>query len=120
MFFYRATETNLYKFIFCKNRKEKGLNSFRKSMNSSETFEDSFLDPEQPLTAMITKTINYEFLTCIVYGLSSIFQKIDKKNNQLRSSKAKETINLGDTNYKINYDSFISKTSSLYNNQLKT
>ena len=73
MFFIRALNTNFYYAVFCCKCK----NSEGKFYNKMNKF--TFLDLDQPLTAVIARTLNYEFLTCLLYGLSSIFDKIDLK-----------------------------------------
>jgi hypothetical protein len=37
------------------------------------------VDPDQPLTAFINKTLNLEFICCILNGLSQISQQKNKK-----------------------------------------
>lgn len=68
MFFVRLSETSsnwkisLKKFIF-----------------SAKTEDKILFDPDQPLTAIINKTMNLEFMCCILNGLSQISRKSDRK-----------------------------------------
>lgn len=69
MFFIRSSETNFYQMIFCyfcrKNNKD--------GKNSGRYFVDV------PLTSIISRNMNLEFMCCILYGLSDIFNKNEKK-----------------------------------------
>jgi hypothetical protein len=105
MFLARATETKFYgkiKAFYIKMKKSPSfiLNS-RKSMAESEVgpresdAEQQFFDPSAPLTHSIQRTINLEFMCCILYGLTEIFMKQERKykksmimpnnNNNLRT-----------------------------------
>ena len=87
----RAYETNFYYHVFfCFKKKE-----FNKKLTSLSTDENvmenkkhdgeiiqGFLDPDQPLTVMINKTLNHEFTCCILFGLSTIYHKSIIKNQK--------------------------------------
>lgn len=68
MFFIRSSETKFYQTIFCffckKNKKDGKNNNY-------------FVDV--PLTSIISRNMNLEFMCCILYGLSDIFNKNEKK-----------------------------------------
>jgi len=69
MFFIRSSETKFYQMIFCffcKRKKKDGKNS------------NYFVDV--PLTPIISRNMNLEFMCCILYGLSDIFNKTERKN----------------------------------------
>ena len=95
-FFYRATETNFYTILFCqrKTKQSSSLNEGRLSLtpeDNEQNLSKGFLDPEQPLTAMISKTLNFEFISCILSGLSMVFENYDrklKKNAKNRESSS--------------------------------
>ncbi len=79
LFFYRATSTNFYEIIFC--RKNENINNNENTIRSNRLLQVlDYVNPDEPLTVMISKSINFEFITCILYGLSIIFEKIGKKN----------------------------------------
>ncbi len=63
-----------------------------------------FFDPSQPLTSMIFKSLNYEFMCCILSGLKQICDKEIKRNkephdNSSLSDKVKLTT-LGEKDFK--------------------
>jgi hypothetical protein len=77
MFFIRATETNFYSKICCKRRNKKIK---RDSILIEESInEDNFFDKSEPLTALISKNMNLEFMCCILFGLTEIFMKPERK-----------------------------------------
>jgi hypothetical protein len=79
LFFYRATGTNFYEIIFC--RKNNNISNNEITIRSNRLLQVlDYVDPEEPLTMILSKSINFEFITCILYGLSIIFEKIGKKN----------------------------------------
>ena len=56
--------------------------AFRKFFRISDNLEMEvyhIVDPDQPLTAIINKTLNLEFICCILNGLSQISQQKNKK-----------------------------------------
>lgn len=53
----------------------------RKFLFSSKTEEDLLLNPEQPLTAIINKTLNLEFICCVLNGLTQISKKREKNDS---------------------------------------
>jgi hypothetical protein len=67
MFFIRSSETKFYQMIFCyccRKKQNKGFNYFI----------------DVPLTSIISRNMNLEFMCCILYGLSDIFEKDESKN----------------------------------------
>jgi len=69
MFFIRSSETKFYRMLicfFCKKNKKDGKNN------------NYFVDVS--LTSIISRNMNLEFMCCILYGLSDIFNKNEKKN----------------------------------------
>lgn len=79
MFFIRSLETNFYKMILCSFcRKKEG--------NSEQMY---FID--KPLTSIISRNMNLEFMCCILYGLSDIFKK-----DEARKRKGFATFDMGD------------------------
>lgn len=82
MFLIRASETNFYIYLFyCIKKPENNINSSHivddnsEKKKFNENITEGFLDPDQPLTVMISKTLNLEFMCCVLYGLSTIFRK---------------------------------------------
>lgn len=69
MFFIRSSETNFYQMIFCY--------FCRKNNKDDKTSGRYFIDV--PLTSIISRNMNLEFMCCILYGLSDIFNKNEKK-----------------------------------------
>jgi len=96
MFFIRSSETQFYQMLFCylcKRNKKDGKNN------------NYFVDV--PLTSIISRNMNLEFMCCILYGLSDIFNRNEKKK---KSSSIYEdcTLNIVD----------IDRTNNLSNNIL--
>ena len=89
MFFARASETEFYgrltRFLANLKKSPVNLKSLRSSMAESSIgprdseAEEHFFDPSAPLTNSIQKTINLEFMCCILYGLSEIFAKQERR-----------------------------------------
>jgi hypothetical protein len=51
--------------------------------------KECFFDPTQPLTSTIFKSLNYEFMCCILSGLKQIFDNMaDKSDKTLNPSKS--------------------------------
>lgn len=111
MFFIRSFETNFYNKLccyFCKNRKN-----------------NYFIDI--PLTSIISRNMNLEFMCCILYGLSDIFAKDDRRKRKRSSIFDAEddcTLNIVDgdkTNNKsdFNFEKAYSKDRSLLPNELR-
>lgn len=93
MFFIRASGTDFYKIILCRKNKNTNIDQNRISSNRLLHALD-YVNPEEPLTVMISKSINFEFITCILFGLSIIFEKIGKKSNankNMNDSSVNET-----------------------------
>ena len=82
MFFIRSSETKFYKMLFC---------YFCKRNKNDEKNNNYFVDV--PLTSIISRNMNLEFMCCILYGLSDIFNKNEKKN---KSSIQDCTLNILD------------------------
>lgn len=84
MFFIRSFETNFYNVLccyFCKKRDGSGgLNYF----------------VNIPLTSVISRNMNLEFMCCILYGLSDIFNK-----DELRKRKRGSTYDIEDGTFNI-------------------
>ena len=90
LFFVKISETSI-----CICLKETQLAHQKEEIEEDETVEitkDStinktfqkrdtlnFFENDQPLAAMISRWMNVEFMCCILYGLTSIFEKIQKK-----------------------------------------
>ena len=68
MFFVRLSETS-----------NNWMNTFKKFVLTSDIEIKDFIDPDQPLTAIINKTLNLEFISCILNGLCQISQRNNKK-----------------------------------------
>jgi len=100
MLFVRVQETSNWK-ISCK-----------KFLFSSGSESDLLINPDQPLTAIINKTMNLEFICCILNGLTQISQKRDKNDSIKLKEEKKEvtTISIsqvlpgGTTNNISNFD----------------
>lgn len=78
MLFVRVQETSNWK-ISCK-----------KFLFSSGSESDLLINPDQPLTAIINKTMNLEFICCILNGLTQISQKRDKNDSIKLKEEKKE------------------------------
>jgi hypothetical protein len=76
MFLIRASETNFYNRIFCRKAAEKRT-TINNSLDSTHT--EDFFERNQPLTAIISRNMNLEFMCCILYGLSEIYMRPIKK-----------------------------------------
>lgn len=81
MFLIRASETNFYSKLFCRyqNKKKNNLDQSIETGNEKEEITDNFFEKDEPLTNIISKHMNLEFMCCILYGLSEIFSKTDKR-----------------------------------------
>jgi hypothetical protein len=106
MFFIRSSETNFYNIIFCF--------FCRKRENKENNY---FVDV--PLTSIISRNMNLEFMCCILYGLSDIFNKDEiRKRKKFNSYDIDEcTFNITDGERTNNFskytkDSRIEKTPS--------
>lgn len=107
MFFIRSSETKFYQMLFCyfcKRNKKDGKNN------------NYFVDV--PLTSIISRNMNLEFMCCILYGLSDIFNKNEKKNKTSISDDC--TFNIIDIDKSKNlssnllqFDKTLSKEKSL-------
>ena len=85
--------------------KELNLNLDEKNSNEKKIIQEEiiegFLDPDQPLTVMISKTLNLEFMCCVLYGISTIYNKNSKhmkKKNLIKDEEQKSTDFLIDSN----------------------
>ena len=100
MFIIRASETKFYRVIFCQTNKNQN-NYIGSSQGGDENekkkiqgeITEGFLDPDQPLTVMINKTLNLEFMCCVLFGLSTIFSKTENKN-EAKGSDTGEASNI--------------------------
>lgn len=79
MLFVRVQETSNWKI------------SLKKFLFSSSSESDLLLNPDQPLTAIINKTMNLEFICCILNGLTQISQKRDK-NDSIKVKEEKKEV----------------------------
>jgi hypothetical protein len=82
MFFVRVQETSNWK-ISCK-----------KFFLSTSDDTDLLINPDQPLTAIINKTMNLEFICCILNGLTQISQKRDKNDSIKLKEASKEVTSI--------------------------
>jgi hypothetical protein len=78
MFFIRSCETNFYTILEC--------NCIRDYLEYSD---DKETNKNKTLISMISKSMNYEFMCCIMYGLSDIFYK---KNLQTQKEEKKKKL----------------------------
>ena len=49
--------------------------------------KETFFDPSQPLTSTIFKSLNFEFMCCILSGLKEICDKEDRKLKKKSTDK---------------------------------
>lgn len=61
-------------------------NTIMKTFKKRDTL--NFFENDQPLAAMISRWMNVEFMCCILYGLTSIFEKIQQK--KLKKAERKQ------------------------------
>ncbi len=87
MFFFR--QPNLKKILFSCLKKKDNLNKY--SVLHEE--DSNFFGKDKPLTTVISCCMNLEFMCCILYGLSNIFEEI-KKRKEEKLILIKKTINL--------------------------
>lgn len=83
MFFVRCSETKFYKMVIiycCRKR------------NSDGTIEPKRTFIDIPLTSIISKNMNLEFMCCILYGLCDIFEKPEKIGKTLSEDITINTI----------------------------
>jgi len=79
MFFIRSCETNFYTVLECDC-----IMDYLEYTNDKET------NKNKTLISMISKSMNYEFMCCIMYGLSDIFNKKNQKNQKEDKKKKLE------------------------------
>lgn len=107
MFLIRASETKFYRYLMFwrKPSHDQYISSKHNSDESKKTegeLTEGFLDPDQPLTVMINKTLNLEFMCCVLYGFSTIFSKSSSKKTDNPEESNLLTINISSTqNYKF-------------------
>ena len=105
LFFVKISETSI-----CICLKETQLAHQKEEIEEDETVEitkDStinktfqkrdtlnFFENDQPLAAMISRWMNVEFMCCILYGLTSIFEKIQKRKIKKAEGKQKSMISI--------------------------
>ena len=101
MFLIRASETNFYRcLMFWKKSSQENFIS-KSNEDSTKTqgeLTEGFLDPDQPLTVMINKTLNLEFMCCVLYGFSTIFRKSSSRKSGNPEESNLLTINISSTN----------------------
>jgi hypothetical protein len=108
MFLIRVTETNFYSKLFCYSEPvEENLDLTKQDSNMSsdlirEKSNAAFFDKDLPLTAIISRNMNMEFMCCILFGLSEIFMKPERKHKtSFENSQAQDqtvTFNLSKGN----------------------
>ena len=76
MFLILAKETNFYQILFFCCNKNKNFKNLEMKNENFKKVSELFLDPDQPLTENIDKTLSLEFMCCILFGFSKIFNKI--------------------------------------------
>jgi hypothetical protein len=112
MFFIRSFETNFYNMLccyLCRKRDE----------NKSNYFVDI------PLTSIISRNMNLEFMCCILYGLSDIFNKDDKRKRKRGSTYDLDddcTLNILEadkSNKDIGFEKTHSKEKSLLQKEIR-
>jgi hypothetical protein len=94
MFLIRASETRFYNYIFFCLKKNNTRNNYISGSSQSVDenkktqgeITEGFLDPDQPMTVMINKTLNLEFMCCVLYGFSTIFNKNETKRPKTEDS----------------------------------
>jgi hypothetical protein len=93
LFFIRVLETNFYSTIFCQRNIKRKSSSYTDIKNNSitenisdvslnsdiEEKNEMFFEKDEPLTAIISRNLNLEFMCCILYGLTEIFVKPERK-----------------------------------------
>lgn len=103
MFFIRSSETNFYQMLFCymcrRNNKKEG--------NDSDNYFVSV-----PLTSIISRNMNLEFMCCSLYGLSDIFNKNEKKNMTKCSMVGDCTLNIMESDKSIKIGKFLQNENS--------
>lgn len=86
MFLIRVTETNFYSKLFCYSEPiEENLDLTKQGSNLTSDLirkksNAAFFDKDLPLTAKISRNMNMEFMCCILFGLTEIFMKPERKN----------------------------------------
>lgn len=113
MFFIRSFETNFYNMLCCY--------FCRSNENKSNYFVDI------PLTSIISRNMNLEFMCCILYGLSDIFSKDDKRKRKRGSTYDLNddcTLNIlendkSGSNRDLNFERTHSKEKSLLQKEIR-
>jgi len=110
----RVGETKLRKYIYCcgrffrnsskKSHRKRGDSDLSESEQSANEESDhisldefkfnkeedkqlsTFFSEDQPLSALIAKTLNLEFMCCILFGLSQIYIKEEKRLGRIMST----------------------------------
>ncbi len=107
MFLIRASETKFYRYLMFwrKPSQDNYISSKNNNEDSKKTegeLTEGFLDPDQPLTVMINKTLNLEFMCCVLYGFSTIFRKSSSRKSDTPEESNLLTINISSTqNFKF-------------------
>jgi hypothetical protein len=116
MFLIRVSETSFYSMICCQARAQEDSSMNQSYNNITETLkeevatQEAFFDKDQPLTAIITRNMNMEFMCCILYGLSEIFLKPERK---AKSAQEDFTMSKTDMSATLNLSPQISQEKSL-------
>jgi hypothetical protein len=116
MFLIRVSETSFYSMICCQARQQEdssmnqSYNNIRDTIKDEVTTEEAFFDKDQPLTAIITRNMNMEFMCCILYGLSEIFLKPERK---AKSAQEDFTLSKTDISATLNLSPQLSQEKSL-------
>lgn len=107
LFFVKISETSVWKCLketqqaHKKEEEDETLevtNNSTMIQNTMKAFKKkdtlNFFDNDQPLAAMISRWMNVEFMCCILYGLTSIFEKIQikKKKKAERNERKQQSI----------------------------
>lgn len=114
MFFIRVSETNFYYNLSCtkQNSNKTELRNSNLSDKNKDENSEAFFDKDQPLTAIISRNMNMEFMCCILFGLTEIFMKPERKQHKASeltdNNLNHNTSNLGQTLITSNYNKAIS------------
>ena len=101
-FFFRVSDTKFYtilgrclkKTICCKS--DKDLNDSSKDFSKNKnSLMDFFFTTDEPLTNLMSKMMNLEFMCCVLYGMKYInFKKCRKAHKETSLSNNNNNINL--------------------------
>lgn len=121
LFFIKITETAV-----CKCSKKKKLEEINDELPSNITPSTrmtikklkkratlNFFEKDQPLASLISSLMNVEFMCCILYGLTNIFEKIQLKKKR----KAEKKKSLRNSKRKLTQDSDLSNNYLIDNSE---